>query len=134
MNVQMSELYPQLDGNNFRLSKCCEILASLEREAVHYDKVRKKYNRARNVFTQVGAGTGFSSVIVSAGGLGTGLTGVGLPIGISLGALGGIFGLVSIGCGLALKRFSSKVSKHEQTAAWFQKHWLTMTYPTRSSH
>ena len=115
----MSELYPQLqlDGNNFRLSKCCEVLASLEREAVHYDKVRKKYNRARNVFAQVGAGTGFSSVILSAGGLGTGLTGVGLPIGISLGALGGIFGLASIGCGLALKRLSSKVSKHEQTAA-----------------
>ena len=84
----MSELYPQLqlDGNNFRLSKCCEVLASLEREAVHYDKVRKKYNRARNVFAQVGAGTGFSSVILSVGGLGTGLTGVGLPIVISLGA------------------------------------------------
>ena len=115
----MSELYPQLqlDGNNFRLSKCCEVLASLEREAVHYDKVRKKYNRTRNVFAQVGAGTGFSSVILSVGGLGTGLTGVRLPIVISLGALGGIFGLASIGCGLASKRLSSKVSKHEQTAA-----------------
>ena len=117
----MSELYPQLHsqlyGNNFRLSRCCEVLASLEREVAHYDKVRKKYNRARNVFAQVGAGTGFLSVILSAGGLGTGLTGVGLPIGISLGALGGIFGIVSIGCGLSLKRFSSKVSKHEQTAA-----------------
>ena len=117
----MSELYPQLhsqlDGNNFRLSRCCEVLASLEREVAHYDKVRKKYNRARNVFAQVGAGTGFLSVVFSAGGLGTGLTGVGLPIGISLGALGGIFGIVSIGCGLSLKRLSSKVSKHEQTAA-----------------
>ena len=118
----MSELYPQLhsqqlDGNNFRLSRCCEVLASLERGVAHYDKVRKKYNRARNIFTQVGAGTGFLSVVFSAGGLGTSLTGVGLPIGISLGALGGIFGIASIGFGLSLKRLSSKVSKHEQTAA-----------------
>ena len=118
----MSELYPQLhsqqiDGNNFRLSRSCKVLEALEREVVHYENVRKKYNRARSVFVQVGAATGFLSVVFSAGGLGTGLTGVGLPIGISLGALGGIFGVVSIGCGLALKRLSSKVSKHEQTVA-----------------
>ena len=90
-----SQLQP--DGNNFRLTKCSEILASLESEAAHYDKVRKKYNRARNIFVQVGATTGFLSVVLSASGLGTGLTGVGLPIGISLGALGGIFGIASIG-------------------------------------
>ena len=82
----MSELYPQLplEGNNFRLSRCCEVLASLEKEVVRYDKVREKYSRTRNVFAQVGAGTGFLCVILSAGGLGTGLTGVGLQIGISL--------------------------------------------------
>ena len=82
---------------------------------MHYEKVRKIYNRARNIFVQVGATTGFLSVVLSATGLGTGLTGVGLPIGISLGALGGIFGIASIGCGLALKKLSNKVSKHEQT-------------------
>ena len=114
----MSELYPQLhNGNNFRLSKSCKVLEDLEREIVHYENVRKKYNRARSVFVQVGAATGFLSVVFSAGGLGTGLTGVGLPIGISLGALGGIFGIASIGCGLALKRLSSKVNKHDQTVA-----------------
>ena len=118
----MSELYPQLhtqqiDGNNFRLSRSCKVLEALESQVVHYENVRKKYNRARNIFTQVGAATGFLSVVFSAGGLGTGLTGVGLPIGISLGALGGFFGIASIGCGLALKRLSIKVSKHEQTVA-----------------
>ena len=115
----MSELYPQLqiDGNNFRLSRSCKVLEALESQVVHYENVRKKYNRARSVFVQVGAATGFLSVVFSAGGLGTGLTGVGLPIGISLGALGGFFGIASIGCGLALKRLSSKVSKHDQTVA-----------------
>ena len=115
----MNDMYPQLqpDGNNFRLTKCSEILSSLEGQVAHYEKVRKKYNRARNIFVQVSATTGFLSVVLSASGLGTGLTGVGLPIGISLGALGGIFGIASIGCGLALKRLSNKVSKHEQTVA-----------------
>ena len=64
---------------------------------------------------------------MSAGGLGTGLTGVGLPIGISLGALGGIFGMASIGCGLSTKRLSSKVSKHEQTAALARAKTNTIT-------
>ena len=119
----MSELYPQLynqqqvDGNSFRLSRSCKVLEALESEVVHYENVRKKYNRARRVFTQFGAATGFLSVVFSASGIGTGVTGIGLPIGISLGALGGIFGIVSIGCGLALKRLSNKVSKHEQTVA-----------------
>ena len=115
----MSELYPQLtlDGNNFRLTRSCKVLENLESQVAHYENVRKKYNRARSVFTQVGAATGFLSVVFSEGGLGTSLTGVGLPIGISLGALGGIFGIASIGCGLALKRLSIKVSKHEQTLA-----------------
>ena len=115
----MSELYPQLtlDGNNFRLTRSCKVLENLESQVAHYENVRKKYNRARSVFTQVGAATGFLSVVFSEGGLGTSLTGVGLPIGISLGALGGIFGIASIGCGLALKRLSNKVSKHEQTVA-----------------
>ena len=118
----MSELYPQLynqqqqvDGNSFRLSRSCKVLEALESQVEHYEKTRKKYNRARSVFAQVGGATGFLSVVFSASGIGTGLTGVGLPIGISLGALGGFLGIASIGCGLAFKRLSIKVSKHEQT-------------------
>ena len=120
----MSELYPQLynhqqqvDGNSFRLSRSCKVLEALESQVEHYGNTRKKYNRARGIFAQVGGATGFLSVVFSASGLGTGLTGVGLPIGISLGALGGIFGIVSVGCGVAMKRLSNKVSKHEQTVA-----------------
>ena len=111
-------MYPDLgeeSGSNFRLTRCCEVLTSLEREAAHYDKVRKKYGRARNVMMRIATVTGFTSITLSAGGLGTGLTGVGLPIGISLGALGGIFGLVSVGCGMVTKKLSLKVSKHEKT-------------------
>ena len=57
------------------------------------------------------------SVILSASGLGTSLTGFGAIIGVPLGVVGGICGGVSVGFGAASKRLSNKVSKHEQTAS-----------------
>ena len=126
MNVKMSDpyntgnVYPQLpleqdlEGHAYRLKSCQKILKNIQEEAAHYKSTRKKYNRSRNFFVQVGAATGFLSVVLSASGIGTGLTGVGLPVGASLGALGGLFGLISVGCGLTIKRLSKKVSKHEE--------------------
>ena len=57
------------------------------------------------------------SVILSASGLGTTLTGFGAVVGIPLGAVGGICGGISVGFGAASKRLSHKVSKHEQTVS-----------------
>ena len=57
------------------------------------------------------------SVILSASGLGTSLTGFGAIVGVPLGVVGGVFGGLSVGFGYASKRLSNKVSKHEQTAA-----------------
>ena len=57
------------------------------------------------------------SVILSASGLGTSLTGFGAVVGIPLGAVGGICGGISVGFGAASKRLSHKVSKHEQTVS-----------------
>ena len=49
-------IYPQLpingDPNNFRLQKSCEVLNNLQKEIKHYEDVRKKYNRARGIFTK----------------------------------------------------------------------------------
>ena len=83
-------MYPQLpeDGNSFRLKSCQKILKNIQEEEVHYKSTRKKYTRSRNFFIRVGAATGFLSVVFSASGIGTGLTGVGLPVGASLGAVG----------------------------------------------
>ena len=116
-------VYPQLplqqqvdepvDGNAYRLKSSQEILKNIEIEAAHYKSTRKKYNRTRNFFVQVGAATGFLSVVLSASGVGTGLTGVGLPVGASLGGLGGLCGIISVGCGMTIKSLSKKVSKHE---------------------
>ena len=119
-----SRTYPQLptqqqvvedpDGHAYRLKSCQKILKNMQEEATHYKSTRKKYNRSRNFFIQVGAATGFLSVVLSAGGIGTGLTGVGLPVGASLGAIGGLCGMISIGCGLTIKKLTKKVSKHEE--------------------
>ena len=121
-------LYPQLPNNNaqtqkgestinFRLQKSSEVLQNLEKEIKHYEEVRKKYNRARGICTKISVSGGFVSVLLSASGLGTSLTGLGAIVGVPLGVVGGVFGVFSIVFGFASKNLSGKVSKHEQTVA-----------------
>ena len=116
-----NRLYPKLpingDPNNFRIQKSCEVLNNLKKEIKHYEDVRKKYNRARGIFTKISVCSGVISVILSASGLGTSLTGFGAAVGIPLGAVGGFCGGISVGFGAASKRLSHKVSKHEQTVS-----------------
>ena len=118
---ERSSIYPGLPNNsdpvNFRLQKSSEVLQNLEKEIKHYEDVRKKYNRARGIFTKISVCSGILSVILSASGLGTSLTGFGAIIGVPLGVVGGICGGISVGFGAASKRLSNKVSKHEQTAS-----------------
>ena len=57
-------------------------------------------------------GSGVLSVTLSAGGLGTGLTGVGLPVAVSLGALGGIWTMVSVITEGLAKKISKSMTKH----------------------
>ena len=119
--VDYNGIYPQLPNNpdpiNFRLQKSSEVLQNLEKEIKHYEEVRKKYNRARGIFTKISVCGGMISVILSAGGLGTSLTGFGAVVGVPLGVVGGFFGALSVGFGIASKKLTHKVSKHEQTAA-----------------
>ena len=105
------------DQLNFRLQKSCEVLQNLEKEIKHYEEVKKKYNRVRGIFTKISVGSGVFSVILSASGLGTSLTGFGAVVGVPLGVVGGICGGISVGFGAASKRLSHKVSKHEQTVS-----------------
>ena len=119
-----NEIYPQLPESgggqtpsDFRLQKACDALKKIEDDLKHYECVSKKYNRARGIFTKTSVGSGVLSILLSGGGLGTSLTGFGAVVGIPLGTLGGLCGGISIGCAIASKRLSPKVSKHEQTAA-----------------
>ena len=49
--------------------------------------------------------------------MGTALSGVGLPAGASLGAIGLICGILSVFTGAVAKKVSHKINKHEQTVA-----------------
>ena len=61
--------------------------------------------------------SGTLSVVLSTGGIGTGITGVGLPVAVSLGALGGFCAITSVISGGWAKTISKNFSKHEITVS-----------------
>lgn len=106
---------PQPSGDNFRLHKVNMALSQLGSELKHYEHVRKKYVRVRSFFHTSAITTGTLGGLLTASGIGTSLTGPGVVVGIPLSAVGGALGLVSAGCGIATKRLTKKISKHEKT-------------------
>ena len=92
-------------------------MAYLERELTTRLNIYKKYKRARSLFFNIATASGTLSVALSAGGLGTGITGVGLPVAVSLGSLGGFFAITSVISGSWAKMISKNVSKHEITVS-----------------
>ena len=120
------EIYPQLPtegtgcadaGGNFRLKQCADWLSLLEKDLQDCEKVYKKYKRARSTLLNLSTGSGTLSVCLCGGGLGTGLTGVGLPVSVSLGVVGGVCALTSVVTASLAKAVSKKVSKHEKTVS-----------------
>ena len=121
MEIYSLHIYPTLpkdgDGETFRLQQTCVALQKLENEAKHYEAVRKKYKRYHDFLSKVSVSTGTLSFISSASGVGAALSGVGLPAGASLEAIGLICGILSVFTGAVAKKVSHKVNKHEQAVA-----------------
>ena len=117
------EIYPQLPsdnthtGDNFRLKQCADWLSYLEKDLQDCEKIYKKYKRARSALLNLSSGSGTLSVALCGGGLGTGLTGVGLPVSVALGAVGGVCALTSVVTASLAKIISKNVSKHEKTVS-----------------
>ena len=114
------EIYPQLptdNGDNFRLKQCADWLSLLEKDLQDCEKVYKKYKRVRSALLNLSTGSGTLSVALCGGGLGTGLTGVGLPVSVALGVVGGVCALTSVATASLVKIISKKVSKHEKTVS-----------------
>ena len=115
------EIYPQLPieetGENFRLKQCADWLSLLEKDLQDCEKIYKKYKRARSTLLNLSTGSGTLSVALCGGGLGTGLTGIGLPISVALGVVGGVCALTSVATASLAKAVSKKVSKHEKTVS-----------------
>ena len=119
--MDYNNIYPQLpeesskaNPSDFRLQRSCDELKKIEDEVKHYRNVLKKYNRVRGIFNKTSVGSGVVSIVLCGSGIGTSLTGLGVVVGVPLGSLGGLFGGISVGCAVASKRLSHKVSKHEQ--------------------
>ena len=120
------KLYPVLEtpptplignGHEYRLRSCNKILENIESDAKHYSSTLKKYTRSRNIFSHLCGVTTGASVVLSASGVGTGVTVIGIPIAIALGALGGFCAMLGLGFGLASKNMSKKVGKHVDNVA-----------------
>ena len=114
------EIYPQLptdNGDNFRLKQCADWLSCLEKDLQDCEKIYRKYKRARSALLNLSTGSGTLSVALCGGGLGTGLTGVGLPVSLALGVVGGVCALTSVATASLVKAISGKVSKHEKTVS-----------------
>ena len=120
------KMYPVLEtpptpligsGHEYRLRSCQKILENIEADAKHYSSTLKKYTRSRNIFSHLCGVTTGASVVLSASGVGTGVTVVGIPIAIALGALGGFCAMLGLGFGLASKNMSKKVGKHVDNVA-----------------
>ena len=121
------EIYPQLpsddtssNSDNFRLEQSQRWLSELEKDLKEREKIYKKYNRVRGALFNLSAGSGTLSVAFSGGGLGTGITGVGLPVAVGLGVVGGACALTSLVTASLAKVISKKVSKHEKILALCQ--------------
>ena len=119
------KLYPVIEertsspstGHEYRLKSCKEIKQVIEADTIRYSSTLKKYTRSRNIFSHLCGVTTGASVFLSASALGTGMTGIGIPIGASLGALGGLCGMLGLCFGLASKSMSKKVGKHVYNVA-----------------
>ena len=120
------KMYPVLEtpptplignGHEYRIRSCQKILENIEADAKHYSSTLKKYVRSRNIFSHLCGVTTGASVVLSASGVGTGVTVVGIPIAIALGALGGFCAMLGLGFGLASKNMSKKVGKHVDNVA-----------------
>ena len=120
------KIYPVLEtppvpqeerGHMYRMRSCQKILEDIEADVKRYSSTLKKYTRSRNIFSHLCGVTTGASVVLSAGGVGTGVTIVGIPIAIALGALGGFCAMLGLGFGLASKNMSKKVGKHVDNVA-----------------
>ena len=108
---EYNKIYPELpkenpkeapkDGKTFRLQQSCRVLENLEKEAKHYESVRKKYKRCYNLLSRINTSTETLSFCLAA----------------ALGGLGLICGVVSVIAGEAGKKVSRKVTKHEKTVS-----------------
>ena len=121
--MQHKNIYLDLDeiqnhenkGDNFRLNEVSKCLTYLETELEKREQIFKKYKRTHSLLMKTYVISGILSVLISGSAVGTSLTVVLIPVGVSLASIGDFFGFVSVLTGLIAKKISPKLNKHLQT-------------------
>ena len=104
-------------GDNFRLNEVSKCLTYLKTELEKRVQIFRKYKRTHSLLMKTNAISGTLSVLISGFAVGTSLTVVLIPVGVSLASIGGFFGFVSVLTGLIAKKISPKLNKHLQTVS-----------------
>lgn len=115
--VETQSLYPVLQPDTqhtFRMGKVNEIASALAKEVVHYRLVRKKYKRTKTFVNWAAGVSGSLRGLASSAGLASALTGIGIPVAVPLGVVGGLFSVTSSGLIVAGKKHDKKMAKHQE--------------------
>ena len=96
------------------MGKVNEIASALVQEVLHYRLVRKKYKREKTFVNWAAGVLGSLGGLASSAGLASALTGIGIPVVVPLGVVGGLFSVASSGLIVAGKKLDKKMSKHQE--------------------
>ena len=106
-------LYPSLNGGDYRLKKISDCQKELENEISHYQRISKKYKRAKTIINAFAATTGVLTVVLSSAGLVTSVTGIGAIIGAPIAGIAALLGTFSTTASFGSGRLNKKVKTRE---------------------
>ena len=104
-----SLIYPQLPEDSykdFRLRKICDCQSELKNEISHYERVLKKYKKARFITHNSSTFVSMTLSALSISGLAISLSGVGAIVGIPISSA--LMGFVAVGFGIAGKKLAER--------------------------
>ena len=110
-------LYPSLNGGDYRLKKIIDCQKALENEITHYQRISKKYKRAKTIINAFAVTTGALTTVLSTASLATLLSAIAAPIGASMAGIAALMGITSTAAGVSSERLNKKLTKHEKTVS-----------------
>ena len=120
-------LYPSLNGVDYRLKKISDCQKELENEITHYQRISKKYKRAKTIINAFAATTGALTAVLSTASFTTFLTGIGTIIGAPIAGIATLMGITSTTAGVSSERLNARVTKHEKTVSLAESKHLSIS-------
>ena len=114
MQQPSAPLYPDLEGEAFRLSQIGQIRNALESQSETHDGTRRRHKAAYNTFLHVSTGFNVISAACGAAAVATLATGVGGIVAVPLSCVALVSGGLSACSGFIQKAIIHKVEKHDR--------------------